>query len=98
MPGRRPIAAYLAASEICGDDVIGEYSNYPLMRTRFSGLRLGLIADHFKIEACHGRHFSRAGEQLHLADPEIFQDLSTNTVGAQVHARTARLPIQIGSI
>src|SRR5574343_699541 len=46
--------------------------------------RRGDEAGDFKVEAGHGRHLARAGEQAHLGDAEVAQDLRADAVAARI--------------
>jgi hypothetical protein len=51
------------------------------------GLKLRRRGDEtgdFEAEAGHGGHFARAGEQAHLADAVVAQNLGADAVGARV--------------
>ena len=42
--------------------------------------RLGQVAGDFKVETGHRRHLAGAGQQLHLANAQLFEDLGANAV------------------
>jgi hypothetical protein len=57
------------------------------IRVSSRSVRRGNVAGDFEVEAGHARHPPRTGQQFHLADPEIAQDLRTDAVDARVPTR-----------